>query len=464
MILMKPAIQLFHRLSNTKLVVLLSSLLLVSCGDPLTTAGIGGTGISYGTVTGFGSIILNGRHLDDLSATVTLDDIEGSGEHGGIKLGMVVKVTGTFSGNTGMAISIEYRDNLEGEVCEITSVGGITTLRVLGQTVILDATTVVDNNASIRVNDIIEVSGLPDELGQIHASYVEVKNSSTEVEVKGLVDTVVGLTLEINNLSVNFGAAALPDGIPTVGQFVEVKGLASDFSCGSPDMLIATRVELEPEGAGDISDGAHVEIEGFVTETTSSGFKIGTQEVVTTSSTSYLPEGFFDTNIVVGVKVEAEGSYDNGVLTATKVVFRENVRLESDVANVSGSSFTLVGFPNLTIETNSETMGDAPAGHIRVRGIEGPNSTILATRIGARDPSTDAFLQGSVESKTGTIISVLGIAIDTSDLTGGFQDVNEVSISRTTFLNLVEPGTLVKFQGTLTGTAILYEEAELEDD
>ena len=214
-----------------------------------------------------------------------------------------------------------------------------------------------------------------------------VKNTTTEVEVKGRVDTVSGSMLSINQLNVDFTGAVTPDGTPTVGKFVEVKGTV--FSCGvSTDSLTATSVELEPEAAGVIPTGIHVEVEGFISEMTPDGFKIGSQEVVITSITRFLPEGFSNTDIMEGAKVEAEGTSVNGVINATKISFRENVRLESDVASVTSNSFELVGFPGIIITTNSTTepfgvtvtQGD----HIRVRGIEGPNNTVLATRIDDR--------------------------------------------------------------------------------
>lgn len=470
--------KLYQLFRNPRLLTLLCSSLLVSCGDPLTTAGIGGTGISYGTVTDFGSIIINGRYLDDLSATVTLDDIEGIGDHGGLKQGMVVKVNGIFSGNTGTATSIEYRDNLEGPVCDAPeSVNGIRTLRVLGQTVILDATTIVDNGATIKLGAIVEISGLPDELEQIHASFIEVKNlADAVIEVKGHIDTVVGSIFTINDLNVDFTDAVTPNGLPAIGQFVEVKGMTYTCGSSSTDTFIATSVELEPEGVGSIPSGSHAEVEGFITELTSNGFKNGNQEVVTTSSTSYLPEGFLVGDIMVGIKVEAEGTFDNGVLNATKIVFSENVRLESDVATVTGSSFTLVGLPDIIITINSVTkplgvtvaLGD----HIRVRGIEGPNNTVLATRIVDKFGQTDAFLQGAVDTKEGTEITILGITVYTGLIPDNFpspdpnfEDVNDLGISRATFLDLVQPGTLVKFKGDLENSVpIIWDEAELEDD
>jgi hypothetical protein len=465
-------------LLTTVVSMLVSIVMLSACGGSSTgsdsdqIAGIGGTGISYGTVTGFGSILVNGRRIDNSAASVTLDDNPGSGPNGGIKQGMVVTASGTFSGNTGTATSVTYRDNLEGEVCDApATANGIRTLRVLGQTVILDATTIVDNGTidTIALGDIVEVSGLPDENEEIRASFIEVKNPvPLEVEVKGRVDSVDNFakTLTINALDVDFFGAAIdnniPGGEPAVGQFVEVKGTV--FGCGVVrDTLTANKVELEAEGAGNISTGTQTEIEGFVTTPLSAdSFMIGSREVMINLSTRFLPEDFDKTDIQVGTKLEAEGTSANGVLSATKISFRRNVKLESDVDIVVGNTFTLVGFPGIIITTNSETTGVAPVGHIQVRGIEGPGNTVLATRIDDKSGDTEAFLQGPVDTKVGATITILGIPVDMNSISE-FEGIDENMISRQQFLDLVQPGTLVKVEGDLNGSTIMYVEAELED-
>lgn len=489
---MKPANRYFQLFIKARLAILLCSSLLVSCGGSVTTAGIGGTGISYGAVSGFGSIIVNGSDIDFATATVTLDGNPGnaSDPNSGLKIGMVVKVSGSFDGNTGTATSVEYRDNLEGPVCAPTTpinspINGIVTLRVLGQVVILDATTIVDNNDQINFNDIVEVSGLPNKFEEIQASFVEVKNSATLIEVKGFVDDVDDnmKVLTINALDVDYSGpgvidTSIPGGVPKVGQFVEVKGLATDFTCGSGvnDTLTATKVELEPEGAGAIPDGVNAEIEGFVTniDQLPNSFMIGNRQVDITGSPRFIPEGFGFIDIVVGAKIEAEGTSASDVLTATKISFRENVRLESDVATVNGNSFTLEGLPGIVITTNVNTDLDNLTGgsvtasaSVRVRGIEGPNNTVLATLI-VDAGGSDAFMQGAVDTKVGTLIKVLGIEVDTADISdttpSNFEDIGELGISRATFLGLVEPGTLVKFKGILMPPDIIWDEAELEDD
>ena len=497
---MKPAIRLFNLFRDARLATLLFSSLLVSCGGGAAIAiisGIGGTGISFGTVLAFGSIIVNGSELHDTTATVTLDDnppVSGAINHGGLKEGMVVKISGDFNGNSGTASTIVYKDNLEGEVCDAPlAIDGIRTLRVLGQTVILDATTIVDDGSptpatidSIIPGDIVEVSGLPDNLGNIHASFVENKTASgaaTVTEVKGPISLLTPTTFNINNLQVNYMPQVIDNSIPNQllvdGLFVEVK--STTVSCNFPDSLTdtltATVVELESEGAGAISDDDHAEVEGLITVALNPPgvlgvFKIGNQEVVITTSTRYTPLDFNINNIELGTKVEAEGTSTGGVFTADKISFRESVRLESKVATVSSSSFTLegLGFPtNITIMTNSATDFNGitiiPGISLRVRGIEGPNDTVLATSIksGSGGGSPPAILQGVVDSIGGLSITVLGTPVDTSTITV-FKDVKDKPISSTAFLGLVQKGTIVKFKSASAGPTITWDEAELEDD
>jgi len=461
----------------TNLAILLS---VAACGggggDAPASGGTGGTGISFGTVTDFGSIILNNSRVDDSTASVTLDDNPGAGPNGGLKKGMVVKVSGTFSGSTGTATTIEYKDNLEGPVCSQSTTDGITTLRVLGQTVIRDAATIVESGP-INPGNIVEVSGLPDNLGNIRATFIENKTASgtaTAIEVKGRIDSVSAPTFTINGLVVNFAGASIdnniPGGQPATGQFVEVKGTV--FACDSPapgtDALTATRVELEVEGAGNVPAGNRAEIEGIITSANAGTFTVGNQQFVTTAGTRFLPEDFGAGDLQVGAKVEVEGTVSNGLLTATKVSFRQNVKLESTVQTVTGVAptlaITLVGLPGIVISTDSSTEINDPVvqgAHMRVRGIEGPGNTVLATRIDEQGGST-VFLQGAVDDVANPNITVLGITVDTTPI-NQFEDVNDAPLERGAFFSRVQRGTLVKIKGDLTGVTPTWDEAELED-
>jgi hypothetical protein len=247
--------------------------------------------------------------------------------HRGLMVGMVVKLEGMFdsNGTTGTATSITFKDNLAGPINSITSVNATTNqLVVLGQSVIVDSHTAFKGTtfATLAVGNVIEVSGLPDNTGSIHATFIQLQAASfvpgMEIEVKG---TVANLntslkTFQINALTVDYASVMnLPARVPANSQFVEVKG--SSFS-GSE--LNADSIELEDDTLG-VMEADEAQVEGFVTAMTSSSqFMVGIQPVQTMASTVFA--GGMSGDIAMGREVEVKGALAAGVLTATKVSFR----------------------------------------------------------------------------------------------------------------------------------------------
>lgn len=298
----------------------------------VASGGTGGTGISSGTVTGFGSVFVNGVEFTTTSSSVELDGVSGPDEstdpHRGLKVGMVVKVNGEFDDDDihGTSAEIEYKDNLEGPVDSITPIDATTKQAVvLGQTVILDMNQTHFENTTfdtLAVGNVIEVSGLLDDAGQIQATFVEKKADSfvsgtTQIEVKGTIKSLdtMAKTFQINALTVAYASATeLPSGGPANGQYVEVKG--TSYSGGT---LTATKVEMDDDTLGAM-DAGKVELEGYITAVTSpTQFQVGTQAVQTTGSTVF--ENGTSSDIALGRKIEVEGPLAGGILTATKVSF-----------------------------------------------------------------------------------------------------------------------------------------------
>ena len=130
----------FNRILNS-ISGLIIGLSMISCGggDQYAEGGIGGTGISNGSVSGYGSIIVNGVHFDTTGAVITKDDgtpvtnINDADINQFINLGMVVTVKGSINDDgTGKAETISYEDILEGPIVGTPSGN---TINVLGQTV-----------------------------------------------------------------------------------------------------------------------------------------------------------------------------------------------------------------------------------------------------------------------------------------------------------------------------------------
>ena len=339
-------------------------LAIVACGGGdggYSTAGggTGGTGVSYGSIAAFGSIVVNNVHFNVVNSAVTEDGVvrpsDDTDDKRGLKLGMVVEVAGTFdSDTTGTATTVTYRNNLIGPVTTMSpnpiNVGGQSTIVAAGQTVLIDSQTVVatastpaDGNLNqspyttlpLAPGNVIEVSGLRDVTGHIHATRVEVRSidlasftsAGHEIEVKGTIASLgpVMNTFRIGELIVDYGSANtqdLPGGTPAVGQFVEVQGTSFDVMSNT---LMATEVEpVEDEGFGATTSASKAEVEGFVTDVANfasqSQFKVDNQLVQTTVYTVFENGG--PGGIAVGVKVEVDGSLAGATLTATKVSFK----------------------------------------------------------------------------------------------------------------------------------------------
>ena len=213
------------------LLIGIAMFILVACGtgDPggLAGGGIGGTGISVGKITAFGSVFVNGVKFETTGATITIDGQTAMNGQDDLEIGMIVAVEGTFNvdGVRGTAKSINFKDNLEGPV---TSVGTpAQTLTVLGQTVIVDATTdIYDANgtkitfADILTGDIVEVSGFTEAAGAIHATYIKLKaDEESEIEIKGTISNLNDTfhTFNIGTLIVDYSDALANGQIEVTG-------------------------------------------------------------------------------------------------------------------------------------------------------------------------------------------------------------------------------------------------------
>ena len=328
-------------------------LAVTSCGtssgdNDYAGGGIGGTGISVGKITAADgtSVDVNGVEFDTTNSTVTVDGA--AGDQNNLKVGMIVKVDGTFNPDrtTGLAASIEFKDILEGPVASVSSMDTVTNtvaIEVLGQTVIVDSTTYFDNfsdfdgNGTVDLtefmNDIVagnvvEVSGFVDTNGIIHASYISLKyetfeDDGSDIELKGIIANLdtVAMTFTIGIQTIDFSNAAFEDmSIATLnnGLYVEVKSSAGVIG----NMLIASKIELEDDGY-HFEDNDEFKVEGYVTAVllTEGKFKLAGHIVQVIATTQYKDGSIVDiADIKVNMKLEVEGTVDAlGVLVADRI-------------------------------------------------------------------------------------------------------------------------------------------------
>jgi len=454
-----------------------AAIMVSGCGGGETdTAGIGGSGyISSGSVTGFGSVFVNG--VEFITTSGTIFDVEDNidATQADLRVGMVVQVEGTINsdGVTGTATGIQYSDDIEGPISAIVGETTIIenanatekTFLIMGKAVIVSSTDTAFEGSvftydSIKLNNVIEVSGFEDQNGVLRASYVERKSLAFDplsiLEVKGIAVwtgsnfTVQGINIDATSTSYIDLANGLQDGL-----LVEVKGT---YDSGT-NTIAATEIDAESIDLSDTADD--VELEGLITSYTSNTeFEINGIRV---DASSITPEP----QLQLGDKIEVEGTMLNGTLIAIELEARSgNAEVSATVVTIPASlsdSFTVdVVGQTVTIQLTSATrmeddlgtddfldlaMSELVVGNfISVRGYESSSNTITATQLKRESEVKDTELQGVItEQNEDATITVLGVAFPV-DVNTEYKAADESQIgdgSHHDFILETSNGTIV---------------------
>ncbi len=450
-----------------------------------STAGIDRLGISSGTITGFGSIFVNGVEWRTSGAGISVDD--GPGTEADLRLGQVVTVRGTLDANGagGRAESIDFDNEVEGPIASIDAAAA--SFVVLGQVVLTSPDTVFDDSivggfAGLAVGDEVEVSGYRDAAGAIRATRVEQHDAGDDFEVKGVVSGLdpVAKTFLLGSLVVNYAGAVLEDfGSDTLGNgdFVEVEG---DFAGG---VLVADKVEREDDISGDAGDES--EVEGYITRFVSlADFDVAGVRVTTNAGTEF--EGGTAADLALDLKVEVEGEFNAaGVLVADEVEIRvqpddADVEIAGAVTALQAGGFAIQGVqvkvtPTTLWKDDSNaalptfSLADLRLGdYVEIRGAEDGSAAandVIATRVERDDDDDESILRGPIQAENEPGLTVLGITIDTTGAV--FRDEDDNPMSEAAFFAAVGVGDVVKAEtdvpGAFNGNSFVAEEVEIED-
>jgi hypothetical protein len=456
--------------------------LLVACGGGGggSFAGIDRLGVTTGTITGFGSIIVNGVRYDTSGTSVSIDG-NPAGQVSSLQVGQVVTVrwSSTDGGTTRRAEQVYYSDSVEGPITPGSIDLPTQSFLVLGQTVLVDADTSfasplfdLSSLADGALNpDVVQVSGLLDSDGAIRATRIERKAIAAELQIRGLVSGRTASTFAINGQVVNTATAVIdsPGGVISNGDFVEVKGTIVNGA----GQLVATKVELE-DGANRIgAANEEAEVEGYVDSLpvpTATAFSVEGIPVIS----SVTPTGG---TIAANAKVRVKGRFNaSGAIVATEVKVRSgasgsgaSVRIAANVdsVNAAAGQFVVLG---ITVVVNADTRLEdqapnpvrnftlaniASGDFVEVRGIPQGNNTLVATLLQRQEPDLQGVLRGPVASLTDPSFTILGVTVETDDFTVFEDDIDF-------FGGAVAVGDVVKVKFPL-GTPIVAGEVELED-
>ncbi len=434
--------------------------------------------VSVGTITGLGSVVVNGVRFNDDSATITVNDQPATSAD--LKVGMVVEVEGSASACPnadaavceGLAARIRFRNNLEGPITSIDVPAR--SLTVMGRDVGVDDSTVFEGSAAgdlsgLSIGDMVSVSGL-EEQSRLRARWVRraspFENGVTPVMVHGVIANLdaTQATCTVDGIAVRFQglpSSELPAGGVADGQHVQALG--RNYGGG---VMTADRIQLRDRL--NQPDGSRVELEGFVSGFASvAEFFVGGQQV---DATGALFRNGTATDLRDGTKVEIEGTMVGSLLVASKVIFRLEVSAQIVAPlqrkDADNAAFVVLGQTVVTTPLTQFLDSSGPGGRatptlayadlavsdrVDVRAYQDTSGRLVAMRVERTDPDPLLIAKGPVIAKTPvTGFSLLGIGVTTGPATR-YRDALSNLISDVAFYDslAVTPGaaTVVRTQG-----------------
>lgn len=460
----------------TALLALAATLLLANCGG----SGVGqdGTGAepntySSGVVSGFGSVIVNGVHFDVGGAEISLDGTSGRAQSD-LRVGMVVAVTARLGadGSTGTATRLAHESLLRGSVVDRPD---SRTLRVLGQTVSLDDTTVLegaDDESELVAGSVVRVSGLRAPDGSLKATWVKRESSGGELQLAGYITGKNGSIVQLAGLSVDTSVATF-DGVSAStlapGQLVRVVLQAAPVSGAA----VATRLRLI-----DTSVRASLrkqQLQGIVANWNAAAgrFTVDERAVRVSASTQFDPSAGLS-NLANGTRVSLSGTLaDDLVIDADRVrivpsILTGYARGKVASVDVSGARFTLFGSPGVEVRLRADTLlndTSVVGGLLKVSNlVVGDEVLVLGQANGSRIDAVlttrlastlGSAVAGPVSAWSSTGLTLLGLTISTPPGTN-FFDATGQAMTASAFLASLNANDIIRVQGVYnTSTNVL---------
>ncbi len=444
--------------------------IIASCGGGV---GSGGTGnyvhgaLSSGTITGFGSVVVDGTRFDDNSAATVTEAEPGKDIVAETRLGNRVEVS---SQTIGAATRFRVEPAIVGSVSALTANG----FESLGQTVLVNTDATLGpvtqlggyaSAADVKVGDTVEVHGVYKATGtmqSVQATRIDKRTDiPTFLRVSGLVQALGGagnLQFQIGALTVDYSAASIaPTGATLAeGGAVTVFAPMDHFvlQAGGSPRLTATTVRVKTLRSG----GLDIYASGLVSQldTAAHRFKLDGL-TVNYASANVTPAGASLTN---GKYVQARGMIAaDGSMTASLVTLRDGrsqpeAELKGTIAGFDGTAGTFSVRDVLVTLTNATTLQGCPVGGLQNGLFVEIEGAMNATGVIAKDVHCSNEAAGSTIEREGTASAVDTAASTLTLLRTGGTAV-PVSWNSLTYFGGVTPQTLdgakVEVIGVLVG-------------
>lgn len=367
----------------------LSAALLQGCGGGGGTAGNAVTPTLNGTVTGFGSVIVDGQEVEDAYARVVHENADGSLTNDVLQMGQRVRVA---HDGAGKASQVLIDAAVIGAVSAIDT--STSTLTVAGQVVTVNADSAAGpvtvfgggytDLSSVVLGDLVQVHGTPvydtaSSRYKVQATRIQKDAGQARVQLSGKIEgytsTATGAAFTLNGLSVSTTAAtAVRPAGSTLANALQVTAYGGSLSAGG---LTATHVRVNrDQNSGNTSMQA--QLSGAVSNYNASAGTFELQgSTVKIGAAALQPAG---ASVADRAYVLVKGSVGtDGVITATQIQVRTS-DTSNDLAKV-----LLIGTISDYVDENSFVVRGVP--------VDASNSSLVKVNC----PATFSQYSGAVK-------------------------------------------------------------------
>ncbi len=325
-------------ISRRQIVVLMSSA-LTGCGggnlSALGPPGTGGTGFAaLGSIAGFGSVIINGTHIDDSVASVAIDGVPS--QPSDLRLGMVAHVLGERGKDvlSATASRIDVWSIAQGTISHVDG----SEITVQGMKIQIDSGTVFDGFGSVAFVTAglnVRVWGLQSGQGGERWIATRLVVVSDPSAVSTGLCSIKSSQYLLNGMVMKGSIA----GTIPAGDIIRVEGVYS-----SVDNTFAVSTFTSQALGSAVLTLSQIEIEGVVAALLpNKHFMLGTTEV-DASGTAYSPT---NGTLSVGDRIEIEGSWQGGLLVAKTIELRDEEQRRQ--VEISGTIERFGGMGDFTV-------------------------------------------------------------------------------------------------------------------
>ena len=448
----------FINQSRYRLLFVFLFLFLSACGT--SSNGVGGTGITQGRVTGFGSMFVNGVKFNTDNAIFKRDGIS-SKKQEDFNTGEIVSIKGIveIGRKTGVATEVIFSNLLEGTV---TSIPTKDSVEILGQNVTTNNLTVFhgfNKLSELKIGNIVEISGFNSQ-NKITASSIQLIDSSFSIgstlEVEGDISSLNKdlLTFKINNLIIDYSNAEFSGISENDIENGDYLIISSDQNTEN-NVFQATRVARSNNA---LDSNTYYEIEGFITDFNStSNFTLDNDSPVKSNSNTIISNGSIDDLKLDQFLIVIGTTNSDGVLIAEEIRIidsSDTLSIEANIESIDlsinslvvlGQTITIDNFTLISDDTTEDfvsiNLSDFAIADSVFIDIYLNNGGYTANRLSKIPSIPSEFIIGVIDSINSELgqLSIFNNTVSTDSETL-FTDSDANTISAATFFSLLEIG------------------------